>query len=407
MSLPQTTNSRTKLIDDFFSAASEALSSDQSDERSTALEQYQRAVNLAHSILSVKTPWNYPHRTEAVFKQIATRCADRLALLRNIPLKPSSRSCPRPAQHRNHNQMPSFSDLDQNMVRSVLSDLYSGPLTITFESVAGLENEKRLLKECIINPLQNPQLFTGLRAAPRGVILFGPPGTGKTLLAKCIAAEANAKFFSLSASSVTGKYFGDSESKVKTLFKVARRMAPSIIFIDEIDSLLTSRSSDEHDALRRLKTQFLVELDGFVSDQSSTDSVFFIGATNLPWELDNALLRRLGRRIYIPLPDTESRRHLLSNLLQGNNHNLSKRQITSIVNKTEGYSAADLTEVCKEAATNCLRDIPSDQLAVYNSNDVRPIAASDFTLALKAVKSTVKNKDLEKFEEWNREFGYF
>jgi SpoVK/Ycf46/Vps4 family AAA+-type ATPase len=146
-----------------------------------------------------------------------------------------------------------------------------------------------------------PDIFTGLRAPPKGVLLFGPPGTGKTMIGRAIASEAHATFFSISASSITSKWVGESEKLVKTLFAIARVKQPSVIFIDEIDSILCSRKEGEHESSRRIKTEFLIELDG--TRTNGDEKILIIGATNLPEELDDAVRRRFVKRLYIPLPN--------------------------------------------------------------------------------------------------------
>lgn len=187
---------------------------------------------------------------------------------------------------------------------------------------------------------------TGLRSLPKGLLLFGPPGTGKTLIGKAIAYQCGATFFNISASSLTSKWIGEGEKLVRTLFAVASLHQPAIIFIDEVDSLLCQRSADENEASRRLKTQFLIELDG--AGSCADDRILVVGATNRPQELDEAARRRFVKRLYIPLPEPEARRALITLLLKKNSHEITEQDIDGIVEKTAGFSGADVRCLCTE-----------------------------------------------------------
>ncbi|KAL0464679.1 UNVERIFIED_CONTAM: Spastin [Sesamum latifolium] len=267
---------------------------------------------------------------------------------------------------------------------------------------AGLEMAKQALMEMVILPTKRRDLFTGLRKPAKGLLLFGPPGTGKTLLAKAVASESDATFFNVSASSLTSKWVGEGEKLVRTLFQVAISRQPSVIFIDEIDSIMSTRTENENEASRRLKSEFLVQFDGVTS--SSGDLVTVIGATNKPQELDDAVLRRLVRRIYIPLPDRNARRLLLKHKLKGHAFALPDRDLERLVAETDGYSGSDLQALCEEAAMMPIRELGSNILTVQ-ANQVRGLRYGDFQKAMTVIRPSLQKSKWEELERWNREFG--
>jgi SpoVK/Ycf46/Vps4 family AAA+-type ATPase len=225
------------------------------------------------------------------------------------------------------------------------------------------------------------------------------------MIGKAMAKEANAKFFSISASSLTSKWHGEGEKLVKTLFQVAAYYQPSIIFIDEIDSLLTARLEGEFEASRRIKTQFFIELDG--CNNNSDARILVVGATNRPQELDEAARRRLQKRLYIPLPDAESRRALLELLLNKAPNKLSGGEIDEITAKTAGYSGSDINQLCREAAMGPLRAVGREKLGTINAGSLPPISMIDFLAAMQLVRSSVSEKELLAYDKWNNEFGMF
>ena len=200
-------------------------------------------------------------------------------------------------------------------------------------------------------------------------MLFGPPGTGKTLIGKCIAHQSGCTFFAISASSLTSKWVGEGEKMVRALFAVARVHQPSVVFIDEIDSLLTSRSEGEHESSRKMKTEFLVQLDG--ASTVGEERVLVVGATNRPQELDEAARRRLVKRLYIPLPDQPARQHILTRLLGQEKCSVAGGELEDISHRTEGYSGADMANLCREAAYGPIRSLPRDQIVNVREEDVR------------------------------------
>lgn len=241
--------------------------------------------------------------------------------------------------------------VDTASARQILNDIVVRGDEVHWDDVAGLDAAKKALKEAVVYPFLRPDLFSGLREPARGMLLFGPPGTGKTMLARAVATESKSTFFSVSSSTLTSKWHGESEKLVRALFGLAKALAPSIIFVDEIDSLLSARSTgSEHEASRRSKTEFLVqwsdlqraaagrEQPGKDKKEGDASRVLVLAATNMPWDIDEAARRRFVRRQYIPLPEHYVRAQQLKNLLSHQVHELSDDDIEVLVQVTEGMT---------------------------------------------------------------------
>ncbi|XP_057245750.1 spastin isoform X4 [Malurus melanocephalus] len=296
-----------------------------------------------------------------------------------------------------------FRNVDSNLANLILNEVVDSGPAVKFDDIAGQELAKQALQEIVILPSLRPELFTGLRAPARGLLLFGPPGNGKTMLAKAVAAESNATFFNISAASLTSKYVGEGEKLVRALFAVARELQPSIIFIDEVDSLLCERREGEHDASRRLKTEFLIEFDGVQS--SGEDRILVMGATNRPQELDDAVLRRFTKRVYVSLPNEETRLILLKNLLSKQGSPLTQKELVQLARMTDGYSGSDLTALAKDAALGPIRELKPEQVKNMSASEMRNIKLSDFTESLKKIKRSLSPQTLEAYIRWNKDFG--
>uniref|UniRef100_A0ABM5FTW2 Spastin n=1 Tax=Pogona vitticeps TaxID=103695 RepID=A0ABM5FTW2_9SAUR len=296
-----------------------------------------------------------------------------------------------------------FRNVDSNLANLILNEIVDSGPSVKFDDIAGQELAKQALQEIVILPSLRPELFTGLRAPARGLLLFGPPGNGKTMLAKAVAAESNSTFFNISAASLTSKYVGEGEKLVRALFAVARELQPSIIFIDEVDSLLCERREGEHDASRRLKTEFLIEFDGVQS--SGEDRILVMGATNRPQELDDAVLRRFTKRVYVSLPNEETRLLLLKNLLSKQGNPLTQKELAQLARMTEGYSGSDLTALAKDAALGPIRELKPEQVKNMSASEMRNIRLSDFTESLKKIKRSLSPQTLEGYIRWNKDFG--
>ncbi|KFV76438.1 Katanin p60 ATPase-containing subunit A-like 2 [Struthio camelus australis] len=296
----------------------------------------------------------------------------------------------------------------------ISKDIYLHNLNVKWDDIIGLDAAKRLVKEAVVYPIRYPQLFTGILSPWKGLLLYGPPGTGKTLLAKAVATECNTTFFNISASTIVSKWRGDSEKLVRVLFELARYHAPSTIFLDELESVMSQRGAatgGEHEGSRRMKTELLVQMDGLAR---SDDLVFVLAASNLPWELDSAMLRRLEKRILVDLPSKEARQAMIQHWLPplSNSGGVELRTDLDyglLGQETDGYSGSDIKLVCKEAAMRPVRKI-FNALENYqpgNSNlpviRLDTITTADFLDVIAHTKPSAKNLS-QKYTAWQREF---
>ncbi|KAK2890537.1 hypothetical protein Q8A73_018837 [Channa argus] len=305
------------------------------------------------------------------------------------------------------------SGCDKDLVEALERDIISQNPNVKWDDIADLEDAKKLLKEAVVLPMWMPAFFKGIRRPWKGVLMVGPPGTGKTLLAKAVATECRTTFFNVSSSTLTSKYRGESEKLVRLLFEMARFYAPTTIFIDEIDSMCSRRgTSEEHEASRRVKAELLVQMDGVGGASENDDPskmVMVLAATNFPWDIDEALRRRLEKRIYIPLPSTQGRVELLRISLKelelASNVDLDK-----IAEQMEGYSGADITNVCRDASLMAMRrrieGLTPDEIRNISRDEMHmPTTMEDFESALRKVSKSVSAADLEKYEKWIEEYG--
>ena len=284
---------------------------------------------------------------------------------------------------------------------------------VTWDDIAGLDEVKKALMEAIYFSIARPEAPVKIEP-PRRFLLYGPPGTGKTMLAMAASNMLKATFFNVSVDRVLSRYVGDSPRMISAIFRVAYRRAPSIIFFDEIEILVAKRDLGREAATGVIQT-FLTELDGFKSKQLDKP-VIVIAATNKPWLLDEAILSRFEKRIYIPLPDKEARKQLFKLEIEKRGFKLQGITYEELAELTQGYSGRDIRNACKEAIMAMLRranpniyeqiikaqNLQQLQQAKYR---VEPITREEILQAIRKVKPAVTNKEIRKYEEWAKQHG--
>jgi SpoVK/Ycf46/Vps4 family AAA+-type ATPase len=280
--------------------------------------------------------------------------------------------------------------------------IYEKPTT-RWEDIGGLREAKREIKEAVVLPMVGGK--PAFVDVPRTILLFGPPGTGKTLLAKAASNTLKANFFEAKTSTLLSKYYGESEKIIGMLFEKARKNQPSIIFMDEFDAIMITRDSGVHEATRRVISQLLTEIDGFSTKKD--DKVLIIAATNRPWDLDDAMISRFQRKIYVPLPDAESRRQIFEIHTKGSS--LSGITNVALSQMSEGYSGRDIASVCREAIMCMIREqnpkleeLTPVQIEKYDMR-YRPLSRKDFEYAFSRIKRTVSAKNLARYSEWKED----
>ncbi|XP_047337891.1 putative cell division cycle ATPase [Impatiens glandulifera] len=289
-------------------------------------------------------------------------------------------------------------------------------INVSFEDIGAMEEIKESLQELVMLPLRRPDLFVGGLLKPcRGILLFGPPGTGKTMLAKAIAKEAGASFINVSMSTITSKWFGEDEKNIRALFTLAAKVSPTIIFVDEVDSMLGQRTRvGEHESMRKIKNEFMTHWDGLLTKAS--ERILVLAATNRPFDLDEAIIRRFERRIMVGLPSVENRVKILKALLSKES-GVELLDFKELGTMTEGYSGSDLKNLCTTAAYRPVRElIKREQLKDMEKKQedkeekhvsIRPLNMADFREAKTQVGASFATEGaiMGELKQWDSLYG--
>ncbi|GBP08965.1 ATPase family AAA domain-containing protein 1-A [Eumeta japonica] len=280
-------------------------------------------------------------------------------------------------------------------------------INVQWKDIAGLDHLIQELRETVILPIQKRELFADskLTQPPKGVLLHGPPGCGKTLIAKATAKEARMSFINLDVSLLTDKWYGETQKLAAAVFSLAVKLQPCIVFIDEIESFLRTRTQHDHEATAMMKTQFMSLWDGLITDPDCT--VIIMGATNRPQDLDKAIQRRMPATFHVPMPN-ETQRERILRLILSNEPIANDIEYRRLALATEGFSGSDLHELCRQAAVYRVRDLARDEMqreAIQSTSNastsgehkesedefvdaLRPITMDDLRLALSRLKES-------------------
>eukprot|EP00802_Teleaulax_amphioxeia_P014562 Tamp_14630.p1 GENE.Tamp_14630~~Tamp_14630.p1 ORF type:complete len:450 (+),score=112.70 Tamp_14630:107-1456(+) len=424
----------------------EAETMEDPDKQRAKFAEAKSAYLICLEAFAAARKWEKSEQVKQKFKEYQMEYTTRAEAISAMLEKPAEPAKPK-------KEAEGGGDKDKNKMReAVESAIVQEKPNVKWEDIAGLEQAKEALKEAVILPINFPQLFQGSGRKPwSGIMLYGPPGTGKSYLAKAVATEAAATFLSVTAADLTSKWLGESEKLVKTLFELARNQQDengekraSIIFIDEIDSIATARSESDSESGRRIKTELLVQMDGL---GNSMEKLLVLCATNLPWAIDGALLRRCQKRIYIPLPDARARKRLLEIRMAKMDPPplISDSEMEHLVAQTNGFSGSDLSTLvndavmgpvrkcndaqafewkeveknewklmpCSTGVENCVK-MNIMELSTAKDSEGKPLAGyliappvcyRDFATGLSNCKASVSSEQLEEFEKFTRDFG--
>lgn len=376
--------------------ALDAVKMDKQGNKGRAITLYQKAIETLLQLVQL-----YPeYGLNKVYVQRAIAYQERIkALQGSVSTLDVRREMERDAQEnggRIERATPEGKDESEELI------VTEKPM-VKWDEVVGLDTAKKAVKEAIVYPVQRPDLFP--LGWPRGILLFGPPGCGKTLLAAAVATEIDANFYSIDAASIMSKWLGEAEQNVAKLFNSARKSAndgkPAIVFVDELDSLMGAHSNEVGGEIR-VKNQFLKEMDG-IMDKGKALHVYVIGATNKPWDLDWAFIRRFQKRILVPLPDHGTRLNMLKHYM-ANLQTSKDVEPHELARLSEGFSGSDIRDVCQSAQLSLIGEFFESGKATDREAKPRELTMHDFRQIFDARKPSVSVDMLAMYNRWFEAF---
>lgn len=381
--------------------AEEAIRLDSQGSRGMAIQHYQGAVDTLLKLVRL-----YPdYKLNKIYVERAKTYQNRIKALQESRGFDETEDTSASHNGNGNGHGSARTDTSVETLKANFDDLIiKDKPKISWEEVVGLEDAKRALSESIVYPAQRPDLFP--LGWPRGILLYGPPGNGKTLIAAATASEIEGYFINVDAASMMSKWLGEAEKNVAKLFSMARSLAhrekvPVILFVDELDSLLGTRTNEVGGEIR-VKNQFLTEMDGILS-KSKDLQLYVIGATNKPWSLDWPFLRRFQKRIFISLPDAAARLKMFE-LYTSQLHVDGNLKLEELAKMTEGYSASDIRDMCQSVQLRVVNELFVSGKANENDAKTRSISMSDFKDSLKSRRPSVSAEMLRAYARWTEQF---
>lgn len=388
-------------------SAAEAIRLDSQGSKLKAIQFYQRAIEALNKLIQI-----YPeYKLNKIYLERSNAYLNRIKSLQmsSHVLEDEEAKCVEDIAENDTDNSERKIGSEMRKPKESLGEDFDSLImkekpNISWNEVIGLDDAKRAIRESIVYPTKRSDLFP--LGWPRGILLYGPPGCGKTLLAAASAAEIDGYFVNVDAAAMMSKWLGEAEKNVSKLFKMANKLCeseniPILLFIDEIDSLIGTRNGEVGGEIR-VKNQFLTEMDG-INNKSKISKLYVIGATNKPWTLEAGFLRRFQKRIYVTLPDNDSRNYLFKQYTMPlkKDKTLKIEELTKLV---QGYSASDIKDICQAAQLRVVNELFESGKAMEAASNPRSISMNDFREIIKIRKPSVSVDMIRAYMRWSEQF---